>query len=169
MYTLGFPNQEVRKGFAECLYRHVTKAKASSHTTSELIEAYYDFRDSDDLPQFIEAVKAFFAGVPYHWAQDNQNEHYYHALLYTLLVSFGVDVRAEEPTAKGRCDLTMKMPRGIYVMELKYDRHVSEALEQIDRKGYAEKYRTDGRPVTKVGLSFSSEQRNISDWKAETL
>ena len=169
MYTLGFPNQEVRKGFAECLYRHVTKAKASSHTTSELIEAYYDFRDSDDLPQFIEAIKAFFAGVPYHWAQDNQNEHYYHALLYTLLVSFGVDVRAEEPTAKGRCDLTMKMPRGIYVMELKYDRPVSEALEQIDRKGYAEKYRTDGRPVTKVGLSFSSEQRNISDWKAETL
>jgi hypothetical protein len=63
----------------------------------------------------------------------------------------------------------MKMPRGIYVMELKYDRPVSEALEQIDRKGYAEKYRTDGRTVTKVGLSFSSEQRNISDWKAETL
>lgn len=24
MYTLGFPNLEVRKGFADCLYRHVT-------------------------------------------------------------------------------------------------------------------------------------------------
>jgi hypothetical protein len=168
-YIIGFPNQEVRKGFAECLYRHVAAVGGSDENRSDLFQAYKQFSRSGILEDFIEAIKAFFAGVPYHWTQDNRNEHYYHALLYTLLVAFGTDVRAEEPTAKGRCDLTLKMPRGIYVMELKYDRPVSEALEQIDRKGYAEKYRTDGRPVTKVGLSFSSEQRNIIDWKAETL
>ena len=42
-------------------------------------------------------------------------------------------------------------------------------LGQIDRKGYADKYRLDGRPVTKVGIAFSSEQRNITDWKSEAL
>ena len=57
------------------------------------------------------------------------------------------------------------MPKGIYVMELKYEKPVSEALEQIDRKGYAEKYRLDGRPVTKVAICFSGENRNISDWQ----
>ena len=36
-------------------------------------------------------------------------------------------------------------------------------------KGYAEKYRVDGRPVTKVGLSFSSTDRNITEWIAEGL
>ena len=35
------------------------------------------------------------------------------------------------------------------------------------RKGYAEKYRLDGRPVTKVGIAFSSEERNITEWKQE--
>jgi hypothetical protein len=50
----------------------------------------------------------------------NRNEHYYHALLYTLLVAFGADVCAEEPSAKGQSDITLKMPKGIYVMELKY-------------------------------------------------
>jgi hypothetical protein len=33
-------------------------------------------------------------------------------------------------------------------------------------KGYAEKYRMDGRPVTKVGIAFSSEKRNITEWKS---
>ena len=169
VFTLGFPNAEVRKGFADCLFKHVAGKKVDSRKTSALQMAFYDFQESDDLPTFIEAIKTFFASVPYQWAQDNQNEHYYHALLYTLLVAFGADVKAEEPTAMGRADLTLLMPKSIYVIELKYDDTVQAALDQIARKGYAEKYRLDGRPVTKVGIAFSSEERNITDWKAETL
>lgn len=43
------------------------------------------------------------------------------------------------------------------------------ALDQINQKGYAEKYRLDGRPVTKVGIAFSSEERNITDCQAVPL
>jgi len=42
-------------------------------------------------------------------------------------------------------------------------------LDQISRKGYADKYMLDGRPVTKVGIVFSSKERNIIDWRSETL
>jgi hypothetical protein len=169
IYTLGFPNAEVRKGFAECLFRHVTARQMDTRQSSSLQLAYYDFMETNELPAFIEAIKTFFAGIPYQWEKDNRNEHHYHALLYTLLVAFGADVRAEEPTAKGRSDITLKMPQGIYVMELKYDKPVQEALDQIDKKGYAEKYALDGRPVTKVGIAFSSEERNITDWQAVPL
>ena len=62
-----------------------------------------------------------------------------------------------------------KYPVGIYVMEIKYGHTADEALAQIDQKGYAEKYRLDGRPVTKIGISFSSEERNITEWKAVAL
>ena len=169
IYTLGFPNQEVRTGFASSLYRYVTDTTADNRDRSALMSAYKLFHRTDDLLAFIEAIKTFFASVPYQWAQDNRNEHHYHALLYTLLVAFGADVRAEEPTAKGRADITLKMPKGIYVIELKYDKPVQEALDQINQKGYAEKYRLDGRPVTKVGITFSSEERNITDWQAVPL
>ena len=168
-YVLGFPNSEVRTGFAGSLYRNITNTTADNRDRSALMTAYKAFRRTDDLPAFIEAVKTFYASVPYQWAQDNRNEHYYHALLFTLLTAFGADVRTEEFTAKGRADLTLLMPRGIYIMELKYNDSVQAALDQIDRKGYAEKYRLDGRPVTKVGISFSSEERNITDWEAEPL
>jgi hypothetical protein len=167
IFTLGFPNQEVRRGFADCLFKHVTARQVDARQSSSLQMAYYDFRETDDLTAFIEAIKTFYASIPYQWAQNNKNEHHYHALLYTLLVAFGADVRAEEPTAKGRSDLTLLMPKGIYVMEIKYNHTAQEALDQIDRKGYAEKYRLDGRPVTKVGIAISSEKRSITDWKQE--
>lgn len=65
-----------------------------------------------------------------------------------------------------RADITLRMPKGIYVIEIKYDKTAQEALDQIDRKGYAEKYRLDGRPVIKVGIAFSSEERNVTEWKS---
>jgi hypothetical protein len=167
LYTLGFPNEEVRKGFAGSLYSYITNtASGDDRHRSALMKAYKMFWRNDDLPAFIEAIKTFYAGVPYQWEQDNRNEHYYHALLYTLLVAFGADVRAEEPSAKGRCDITLLMPKGIYIIELKYDDTVDTALEQIDSKGYADKYALDGRPITKVGIAFCSKERNITDWKA---
>ena len=165
-FRLGIPNQEVRQGFAQCLYQHVTAAWGVGQRNG-LFRAYAKFQRDNDLTPFVESFKAFFASIPYQWEKDNRNEHYYHALLYTLLTSFGADVRAEEPTAKGQTDLTLLMPRGIYVMEIKYDHTAQEALDQITRKGYAEKYALDGRPVTKVGISFSSEERNITGWKQE--
>ena len=177
MYTLGFPNEEVRKGFAGSLYSYVTNTPGEDRERSALMKAYKMFWRNNDLPAFIEAIKAFYAGLPYQWEKDNRNEHYYHALLYTLLVAFGADVVAEEPSAKGCSDLTLKMPKGIYVIELKYNDTAEAALEQIDRKGYADKYALErlrvgdgtsgiGRPVTKVGIAFSSAERNITDWKA---
>ena len=50
-------------------------------------------------------------------------------------------------------------------MEIKYDHSADEALEQIERKGYAEKYLLDGRPIAKVGIAFNSKERNITEWK----
>jgi len=169
IFILGFPNSEVRTGFAGSLYRYVTNTTADNRERSTLTVAYKAFRRTDDLPAFIEAIKAFFASIPYQWEKDNKNEHYYHTLLYTLLTSFGADLRAEEPTAKGQSDLTLLMPRGIYVMEIKYDHTAQEALDQISRKGYTDKYALDGRPITKVGISFSSEERNITEWKQEKI
>ena len=167
-FTLGLPNREVRKGFADCLYQYnAHKLDMDDRERSDLQRAYRRFRRDDVLEPFVQALQVFFASVPYHL--DNRNEHHYHSLLYTLLMAFGADVRAEEPTAKGRADLVLKMPKGIYVMELKYDGTADEALEQIERRGYAEKYALDGRPVTKVGIAFASGERNITEWQSKTV
>ena len=128
-YTLGFPNREVRKGFADCLYQYVAHKQGQSDMEKNALQlAFMRFRRDDVLQPFIKALQTFFASVPYYLEQDNRNEHYYQAMLYTLLTSFGADVRCEEPMEKGRSDLTLKMPKGIYVIELKYDKSADETL-----------------------------------------
>ena len=166
VYTLGFPNEEVRRGFADNLFRLITNISPGSREKNALLLAYNRFRDTGDLPEFIEAIKTFFAGIPYYL--DNKNECHYHVILYTLLTAFGADVSSEQASAKGRSDIVLRMPLGIYVMEIKYDDTVESALQQINERGYAEKYRMDGRPLVKVGISFSSAERNITDWKSQT-
>ena len=166
-YVLGFPNGEVRRGFATSLYRYVTNTQAGNRNRSVFQNAYLDFRDDGDIDAFIRALQVFFAGVPY--MIDDKNEHHFHAMLYTLFVSFGADVVAEDLSAKGRADITLKMPKGIYILELKYDDTADAALQQIADRGYVRKYAMDGRPVTCVGLSFSSTERNITDWKNTSL
>ncbi len=175
-YTLGFPNHEVRTGFAENLFKYVTHTQNRDDRERSVLQlAYRRFRRDDVLQPFIDALKVFFAGVPY--MIDDKDEHHFHAMLYTLFVSFGADVVAEDLSAKGRADLTLKMPKGIYIMELKYDDTAEAALQQIDEKGYADKYALErlrvgdgksgiGRPITKVGIAFSSKERNITDWKS---
>ena len=167
MYTLGFPNEEVRTGFADNLFRLITNMSPGNPEKNVFQDAYYDFRDTGDLPTFIEAIKTFFAGIPYYL--DNKNECHYHVILHTLLTAFGADVSSEVASAKGRSDIVLRMPQAIYVLEIKYDDTADAALRQIDERGYVDKYRLDGRPVMKVGISFSSEERNITDWKTEPL
>ena len=64
-------------------------------------------------------------------------------------------------------DILLKTDTTIYVMELKLDGTVEEALKQIDDKGYAIPYEADGRRIVKVGIRFSSEERTITAWKIE--
>ena len=82
------------------------------------------------------------------------------------LFSFlNIYIRTEVKSAIGRADAVMHMPDTIYVFELKVDKSADEALAQIDEKGYMLPYHSEGKRLVKVGISFDSTQRTISEWK----
>ncbi|MFP4347543.1 MAG: PD-(D/E)XK nuclease domain-containing protein [Desulfococcaceae bacterium] len=54
-------------------------------------------------------------------------------------------------------------------MEFKCDQSAEAAIRQIREKGYAEPYLGNGRPVFLMGINFSTETRNVSDWKIERM
>lgn len=59
------------------------------------------------------------------------------------------------------------MPDAIYVMELKVNDTAEAALKQINDRGYARLYETDGRKIVKVGIRFSPEAMSIDKWVVE--
>ncbi len=55
----------------------------------------------------------------------------------------------------------------MYVFEFKRDGSAKEALSQIEEQGYARPYASDRRKLFKIGVNFSSSDRNINEWEVE--
>ena len=72
-------------------------------------------------------------------------------------------------TARGYADAIIETPKAVYVFEFKYNRSTAAAIRQIRDKGYADAYRVGRRPVTLVGINFSSRTRNVQEPKIESF
>jgi hypothetical protein len=75
------------------------------------------------------------------------------------------EVYAELRSTKGAADVVITTPKYIYIVEIMIDASADAALQQIEDKGYATPYLADGRQIVKLGISFSTEARTISEWK----
>ena len=168
LYRLGYPNEEVKVGLMRTLVPYYV-TKNVNLTNNTAAKMYLALR-KDDMDECLTLARAFFAGIPYQEGtlQDAPtSEGHFTAMLYVMFSFLSQYVYSQVRTAKGRMDILMKTDTTIYVMELKLDGTVEEALRQIDDKGYAIPYEADGRRIVKVGIRFSSEDRTITAWKIE--
>jgi hypothetical protein len=95
------------------------------------------------------------------------HEGFYASVVYVYLQSLGLDIVGEDVTNKGRIDLTIKMDQAIYILEFKVDG--TSALQQIKDKNYAQKYLNDKRDIYLIGIEFSSNKKNISNFEWEKV
>ena len=95
-----------------------------------------------------------------------KKEAFYKLLMYVVFSLLNSKVDTEVKSVLGRADVVIKTQNDIYVLELKVDDTVDNALAQIDSKGYAIPYEAGRRQLTKCGVAISSEVRNIVHWRA---
>ena len=163
-FTLGFPNGEVREGFASSLYKYYMEDYVGSQDT--LGNAFQNLRFKEiTFDGFVECVQRWYAGIPYSITDKNQNEQLYQSLIYAALMGFGADVSAEEQTSDGRMDIALKLSYAIYIIELKYGKTADEATDQIIKKDYAVRFASDTRPVWAVGMNISQDRRTIDSYR----
>jgi len=158
VYTLKFPNEEVRTGFLEFLvpyYTTVTNDASGFH-----IVRFCKELEAGDTKSFMERLKVFFAQMPYEL--NNDNEKHYQAIFYVVFTLMGQYIDVEVHSSKGRADAVVKTNDYIYVFEFKLNGTAEEAIRQIDGKGYLMPYQLDVRKLIKVGVEFSKEERNIN-------
>ncbi|MBF5059123.1 hypothetical protein NEPTK9_000630 [Candidatus Neptunochlamydia vexilliferae] len=55
------------------------------------------------------------------------------------------------------------------MVEFKLDKSADAALEQADFGKYKEKYSQGKQDLVVLGVNFSSDSRNISDWKGDVF
>ena len=163
MYTLSYPNDEVRIGFIDALIP--SYIRDPRHRKDQFIYNFSEDLRRNDLASCMDRLTSFFASIPYDL--DNRTEKHYHTIFYLLFSMMGLYIESEVRSAAGRADAVLKTETHIYVFEFKLDGSADDALRQIDSRGYLVPYMSDGRTVVKVGVNFNSETRTVSEWKAE--
>ena len=170
-YRLGFPNREVRAAFSQSLL-DVLRGSESPPVDRRLRSAL----EANDADTLRAVIHSFFASIPNDWYRKNrlsEFEGYYASVVYACFASVGYEVIPEDVTNRGRIDLTVKTRSGIWIFEFKVKGldHSGEKkpLAQLRERGYAQKYRADGRPLRQVGIVFDPESRNIEGWETEQV
>ena len=161
-YYLKFPNLEVESSFLtdlSALYIGSDNS-GSANIAAEVVKSLR----ARDPERFVEMFRQFFAAIPYDLT-DRQNEQSWQAIMYAVLQLIGVNVGGEVKTHKGRIDLTVETATDAYIIEVKRDSTAKKAIEQIQDKSYTDRFRLSGKPITLIGMAFSTKKRAISSVK----
>ena len=160
-YRLGFPNDEVKNGFLNFIYSYYVPVNPAddSTTTSQLAKAL----KAGDPYTFMRTLDALFANTTYQIQGDSEKNFQY--AMYIIMELLGEYVQAERSTSNGRIDLLLQTKDYLYIIEVKIDNTADAALQQIEEKGYAKPFVNDPRKIFKIGVSFSTANRRIEDWK----
>ena len=168
-YTLHFPNYEVRQGMVYSLTSYLMDISDWDRNATILDMARALVKG--DLSAALSELRSYIASLPYdiitrkEWMAKKKKEAFYKLLMYVVFSLLNSKVDTEVKSVLGRADVVIKTKNDIYVLELKVDDTVDNALAQIDSKGYAIPYEADGRQLTKCGVTISSEARNIVHWR----
>ena len=166
MYTLDYPNDEVRRGFVSLMansYFHTREVDNENW----IIQIDDMLRDCD-LDGVRDAFTAFLASIPYEANKDERAKDFETHFSYTFYIINRLlscyTTLIEKQNSKGRADIIIETDNDIFIFEFKLDKSAAEALEQIEEMQYALPYQDDKRKVHKIGVNISSTSRTVDEW-----
>lgn len=161
LYTLDYPNEEVKAGFINFLLPFYTRIKEKQ--TQSLISKFVTSVESGKAQEFMQQFQSLMSGTPYDIVKDLEN--HYQNVMYIITKLMGFYVQAEYRTLNGRIDLLIGTKDYLYIIELKFSGTAQQAIEQIENKDYSLPFATDGRQIIEIGASIDKTTRNIKEWE----
>jgi hypothetical protein len=161
-YRLGFPNEEIKYGFLENLFKYFFPRGGDGNGLNA--RTFARALNAGEAETFLVQLKAFFASIPYD-LYFAKGESYYQTIFYLVFTLMGQFIGSEVRSALGRADAVVKTKERVYVFEFKVDGNAEEALKQIEDKGYMIPYSAEGRRLVKAGVVFDSEKRTLGEWR----
>jgi Predicted AAA-ATPase/PD-(D/E)XK nuclease superfamily len=160
VYSLGFPNQEVRESFASyVLAEYVDK----DWSEVELMIAFKlrNHLEDEDLKAAFQIFPPVIASVGYDITKHT--EGYFHTIMHVLMYSSGLTTFSELQSAEGRLDTICMASTAIYIFEFKINSTAKTALEQIKKKNYERPFLTQKKNIYLIGVNFMTADKKIND------
>ena len=162
LYTLGYPNSEVRFAFLKSLMpEYVDDCGPGSGKDIYTLNRYITNGDLDNIKNVFTAL---FASIPY-TGKDAPFEHYFQTVIYIVFTLLEKYTHCELHMFTGRIDCVVETAKFVYIFEFKRDSSADEALNQIEKQQYTKPYAADSRKIFRIGVNFKSETRALEEWK----
>jgi hypothetical protein len=150
LYTLGYPNAEVRAS-TQChilgLLTHIDVISVE-RTASLLMKAF----KQKNIDEIVSLLKQLFVKVPYQL--HTKDENFYHAVLQILFDAIGLRPISEHAISHGRLDMVLEVPACMYIIEFKLNKPAKAALAQIKDRKYYEAFSDHKKPILLLGIAF---------------
>jgi hypothetical protein len=162
-----YPNQEVRESMYKWAINDLVKnpnRENIGRTIEDLREAFLQ----NDLKKVHVILNAILADLPSEVFQ-HQSEGLYHGLVHLVFSYLGMFVQSEVHSSQGRADAVVQTADCIFIFEFKFNQSADAAIYQISEKKYADKYLASGKPITGIGVNFSTSTKGIDEWKEVSL
>ncbi|MFK7979876.1 MAG: PD-(D/E)XK nuclease domain-containing protein, partial [Saprospiraceae bacterium] len=162
LFTLDYPNREVKDSMLQYLvagFNHGSYAQ----TTPIVLKLRKAFL-ANDANRIITIINSLFKSIPSH-IFIKEKEAYYHSVVFLVFQYLGQFIEAEINTSDGRIDAVVQTDTHVYVLEFKLDESADAAIQQIEEKGYAEKYQSTEKQIVGLGINFSSTTKSVANWK----
>jgi hypothetical protein len=161
LLKLGYPNKEVKDAMLKYLlggYLRISPG-STAPTVLHILEAL----ENNQLDAAKNALQALFKSIPAHIFIP-KSEKYYHSIIHLTFTILGIYTQSEVYTSDGRMDAVVITDKHIFIFEFKLDQTAQSAITQIISKDYAARFRAAGKPITAIGINFSSTTKGITDW-----
>lgn len=171
-YVLSVPNNEVRVGLVRGLIPAYVGLDGGDVRNGFAMK-FWRLLKKDDIDGAMQELKAFLAGVPYVEGFKKKledaafSEGFYEYTFWLIFNMLNVYAQTQVKCHGGRIDFVVQMPETTYVFELKVNGTAQEAMDQINSKGYALPYQTEGRKVVKVvkvGVQFDRDTMTVGEY-----
>ena len=168
IYTLDFPNKEVKDGFLNALLKKFVTVPDDDLGLA--IDNLCDALESHNTDHVLSIIKSAIADLPTIVKKD-MCENYYESVTHLMFRMTGYNVISELQNVAGRSDVIVTIKDAVFIFELKMDKgqdfeKVAEsALTQIDANGYSERFVVSGKQMFKVAVVFSSDGKGIVGWR----
>ena len=159
VYTLSYPNREVRESFVEKLVDYFTPVNFAR--VPSLLDTFIEGINCNNFEDVLLVLNAFYAKI------DNsikiKHEKYYQTVFYIFFTLLGYRLKVEVNTNRGRMDAVLFTDNHIYIFEFKLDKPAATAIEQIKQRGYSQRFADDKRKIIMIGVAFTSETGEIKE------
>lgn len=164
-YVLGMPNEEVACGLTNYLIPNY-----SNTHSGQLDPAIIDLKDmlrTGNANGMMEQLQSILEEIPFENNEPKMIEAHFRNMFYLLIRATGYPTFVELPKLGGRLDVCFETEKFAYVIECKRDTSAETALAQIDLKKYDKRLSHKDKKLFKIGVNFSTKEKNIVEWKVE--